>query len=68
MESGENNITLQKGVLIMLDNNQKKNGLIPEGLGSADLVNLHVNDSTTNVRGKSKRAKKILQSNHNGNK
>jgi len=52
----------------MLDNNQKKNGLIPEGLGSADLVNLHVNDSTANARNKSKRAKKILQSNHNGNK
>jgi len=52
----------------MLDNKQKKNGLIPEGLGSADLVNLHVNDSTANARGKSKRAKKIFQSNHNGDK
>ncbi|WP_176720379.1 hypothetical protein [Desulfuribacillus stibiiarsenatis] len=49
----------------MPTNKQKKNGLVPEGLGSADLVNLHVNNSTTNARGKSKRPKKILEVNHN---
>ncbi|WP_176719920.1 hypothetical protein [Desulfuribacillus alkaliarsenatis] len=49
----------------MLNNKQKKNSLVPEGLGSADLVNLHVNDSTANAAGKSKRPKKILEVNHN---
>lgn len=49
-----------------LTNKQKKNGLVPEGLGSADLVNLHVNNSTANAEGKAIRPKKILQTNHNG--
>ena len=33
----------------MLTNKQKRNSLVPENLGSATMVNLHVNDSTATV-------------------